>query len=371
MIPIAKPLFGAEELEAVKEVLASGYIVQGKQVEDFEHQFADYCGAGHAIAVANGTIALDIALKALGIKQGDEVIVPDFTFISTANSILFQGAKPVFADVDARTFNLDPRDVSAKITARTKAILGVHLFGQPFDLKAVQDICEDHDLLLIEDCAQAHGAEYEGRKVGCFGAMGCFSFYATKNMTTGEGGMITTNNAKLAETCRLLRSHGESQKYHHTMLGYNYRMTELQAAIGLVQLTKLDRFNELRRHNAAYLTSHLRASGIQRPYEQPAVKHVYHQYAVTLEDGFPLARDELMAYLKAKGIGSAIHYPLPIHQQPLYRQLGYSDESVRCPIATELAEKILSLPVHPAVSEQELGYIAETMNSLDSQTQRG
>ena len=246
MIPIAKPVFGAEELEAVQDVLASGYIVQGKRVADFEHQFADYCGVNHAIAVANGTIALDVTLKALGLKRGDEVIVPDFTFISTANSILFQGAKPVFVDVDERTFNLDPGDILAKLTARTRAILGVHLFGQPFDVKALQEICEDHNLLLIEDCAQAHGAEYDGRKVGCFGSMGCFSFYATKNMTTGEGGMITTESAELAEKSRLLRSHGESRKYHHTLLGYNYRMTELQAAIGLVQLNKLDSFNERR-----------------------------------------------------------------------------------------------------------------------------
>jgi len=215
MIPISKPVLGEEEINAVKEVLVSGFVVQGKRVEEFENEFADYIGVTHAIAVANGKIALDVALKAMGIEEGDEVIVPSFTFISTANSILFQDAKLVFAEVDDKTFNINHNDVLEKITRRTKAIIGVHLFGHPFDVDAIQEICEDHNLFLIEDCAQAHGAEYEDRRVGSFGVVSVFSFYATKNMTTGEGGMITTDSSDITKACRLLRNHGESQKYYH------------------------------------------------------------------------------------------------------------------------------------------------------------
>lgn len=364
MIPISKPVFGEEEIDAVKEVLVSGFVVQAKKVEEFEKQFADYIGVYNAIAVANGTIALDVALKALEIKEGDEVIVPSFTFISTANSVLFQGAKPVFADVDDRTFNINPNDVMEKITNRTKAIIGVHLFGHPFDVKAMQEICEDNGLFLIEDCAQAHGAEYKGRKVGGFGIAGCLSFYATKNITTGEGGMVTTDSDDIAKICRLLRNHGESQKYYHTMLGYNYRMTDIQAAIGLVQFKKLDVFNEKRIRNAEYLNKHIKISGLKLPHRKNGVKHVYHQYAVTIEEGFPMTRDEFMKYLKKEGIGCEIHYPIPIHEQPLYQQLGYTDENVRCPIATKLSKKILSLPVHPALTEKDLIYIAETINKI-------
>lgn len=367
MIPISKPVFGKEEINAVKEVLVSGFVVQGKKVEEFEKQFANYIGVNHAIAVANGTIALDITLKALGIRQGDEVIVPSFTFISTANSVLFQGAKTVFADIDEKTFNIDPNDVLEKITDRTRAIIGVHLFGHPFDIKDLQEICEDHNLILIEDCAQAHGAEYEEKKVGSFGWGGCFSFYATKNMSTGEGGMIVTNGDEIAKTCRLLRNHGESQKYYHTILGYNYRMTDIQAAIGLVQFKKLDRFNEKRINNAEYFNKHIKVSGLKLPHRKNGVKHVYHQYAVAVEEeeGFPMSRDEFMEYLKKEGIGCAIHYPLPTHKQPLYQQLGYTDEDVKCPVATVLSKKILSLPVHPALTEKDLIYITKAISNLE------
>lgn len=369
LIPIAKPVIGKEEIRAVEEVLRSGMLVQGKKVEEFERAFSDYINVTHAIAVANGTIALDAALKTLRIKQGEEVIVPSFTFISTANSILFQSAKPVFADVDERTFNISPNDVLEKITDRTKAIIGVHLFGHPFDVKAIQEICEDHNLILIEDCAQAHGAEYEGIKVGSFGIAGCFSFYATKNMTTGEGGMITTNNNEIANVCRQLRNHGESQKYFHTRLGYNYRMTDIQAAIGLAQLNKLDDFNEKRIKHAEYLNKHIKASGLKLPHRKNGITHVYHQYAITIEEeeGVTISRTEFMKYLKNKGIGSAIHYPLPIHKQPLYQRLGYTDETVQCPVATALSQKILSLPVHPALTEKDLVFIAETINNLESE----
>ena len=367
IIPIAKPVIGEEEIWAVEEVLRSGMLAQGKKVEQFEKEFSNYINVNHAIAVGNGTIALDVALKALGIKQGDEVIVPSFTFISTANSILFQGAKPIFADIDERTFNINPDDVLERITDKTKVIIGVHLFGHPFDVKAIEEICEDNSLILIEDCAQAHGAEYEGKKVGSFGVVSCFSFYATKNMTTGEGGMITSDSDEIAKVCRLLRNHGESQKYCHTILGYNYRMTEIQAAIGLVQLKKLDVFNKKRIKNAEYLDRYIKVSRFKLPYKKTGVKHVYHQYAVMIEEGegFPMSRDEFMGYLENKGIGCAIHYPLPIHKQPLYQRLGYTDENAQCPIATALSKKILSLPIHPALSDEELKYMVEAINSYE------
>lgn len=365
MIPISRPLFDEAEINAVKKVLESGFVAQGEKVEQFERAFTDYTNVKHAIAVANGTIALDTVLKSLDIKQGDEVIVPSFTFISTANAVLFQGAKPVFTDVDERTFNINPNDVLEKISDRTEAIIAVHLFGHPFDVKSIQEICEDYNLYLIEDCAQAHGAEYEGNKVGVFGIAGCFSFYATKNMTTGEGGMITTGSDEIANACRLLRSHGESQKYYHTRLGYNYRMTNIQAAIGLVQLKKLDGFIERRISNAEYFNTQIKLSGIKLPYKKKGFKHVYHQYAVKIEDDFTLSRDEFMRYLNDKGIGCAIHYPLPIHEQPLYRRMGYTDENAKCPVATALSDKILSLPVHPALTEKDLIYITETINNVE------
>jgi perosamine synthetase len=363
MIPVVKPIISDDEIRAVTDVLKSGMLAQGKVVEEFEDAFAKYSDVKNAIAVANGTISLDLALKSLRIKSGDEVIVPPFTFISTANAVLFQGAKPVFADLDARTFTINPDDLAEKMSERTKAIIAVHLFGHPFDVKAIQDVCEDHNVYLIEDCAQAHGAEYGGKKVGGFGIAGCFSFYATKNMTTGEGGMITTDNDEIADMCRLLRNHGESQKYHHTILGYNYRMTDIQAAIGVAQLKKLNEFNEMRIRNAEYLNKHITVSGLELPNRNDGVKHVYHQYAVIIGEGFPLSRDAFIRYLKQKGIGCAIHYPLPIHKQPLYQRLGYTDEKVQCPVATALSGKILSLPVHPALTEKDRRYIIETINN--------
>ncbi len=280
-IPIAKPEIREEEIKRVIEVLKSGMLAQGRMVEEFERAFAGYIGVREAIAVSNGTVALDLALKAIGIKEGDEVIVPAFTFIATANCVLFQHAKPVFADIDERTMNIDADDVLEKITDKTKAIIGVHLYGQPFDVKAISDICEDHRLILIEDAAQAHGAEYDGKGVGGFG-IGCFSFYPTKNVTTGEGGMITTDDVELAEKLRLLRNHGDAGKYNHVVLGYNYRMTDFQAAIGIEQLKKIDLLIEKRIENAEYLNKNLR-DDIAKPYVMKNVRHVFNQYVVQVD----------------------------------------------------------------------------------------
>lgn len=357
-IPVVKPLLDDEELAAVKRVLESGIIAHGPEVEAFEREFAEYIGVEYAIAVANGTAALDLVLKAYGVSSGDEVVTTPFTFIATANAVLYQGAKPVFADIDPRTFNIDPSSVLEVITPRTRAVIAVHLYGQPADMKALREIAEDHKLALIEDAAQAHGAEFMGVKAGALGDTAIFSFYATKNMTTGEGGMVVTNDRGVAERVKLLRDHGQAEKYLHVELGYNLRMTSIQAAIGRVQLRKLDRFNEARRRNAKELSERLsKVPGVEVPYEDPRVKHVYHQYVIRVNDEYPLTRDELREYLRDKGIGTAVHYPLPIFQQPLYKRLGYPQDI--CPNAIEASRRVLSLPVHPALTPEDLRYICD------------
>jgi perosamine synthetase len=362
-IPIAKPIIGDEEIKAVSDVLKSGMLAQGESVKRFEDEFAGYLGVKNAIAVNNGTVALDLAVKALGLKAGDEVITPAFTFIASANCALYQNLRPVFADVDPKTFNIDPDDLQKRITPHTRAVIGVHLYGQPFDLTAVQEICRDWDIAIVEDCAQAHGAEYQGRKVGSFG-IGCFSFYPTKNMTTGEGGMITTNDDALAARLRLLRSHGDTGKYNHTTLGYNYRMMNLQGALGLVQLKRLEEFTARRIKNAAFLSESIRVMGISTPYQAKDVRHVYHQYVVRVERDFDASREKLMEYLLARGIGCAVHYPKAVYEQPLYRDLGYTNES--CPVAEDVSRRVLSLPVHPSLTEEDLQYIAKTINSFEA-----
>ncbi|RLJ00925.1 MAG: aminotransferase DegT [Candidatus Aenigmatarchaeota archaeon] len=362
MIPIAKPTIGEEEVGAVSEIIKSGNMASGKQVKKFEEEFAEYSEVKESIATVNGTVSLDLALKALNIKPDDEVILPDFSFIATANCVLFQNAKPVFADVDKKTFNIDAEDIKKKITPNTKAIIGVHLFGQPFEIEKIKEICKNNDLYLIEDCAQAHGAEYKNKKVGSFGDIGCFSLYATKNMTSGEGGILTTNNKVLGGKLRLLINHGQTEKYLHSELGYNYRMTNIQAGLGLCQLKKLDDFNKKRIDNACYLSENIKVSGLTLPYIKRNIKHVFHQYVVRIEDNFCMNRVEFIKYLNENGIGCAIHYPLPISKQPIYQKLGYSPQD--CPVAAEVAEKVLSLPVHPSLIKEDLKHIVKTINKL-------
>jgi perosamine synthetase len=361
-IPIAKPNFGMEEEEALKAVLESGILVQGERTRSFEKEFADYIGVKHAIAVTNGTVALDVILKTLNLGPGDEVITPAFSFISSANCILFQRAKPVFADINPRTFNIDPQSVAEKITPKTKAIISIHMFGQPAEMDALKEIAEDKGVALVEDAAQAHGAKYKGVNAGSLGDLACFSFYATKNITTGEGGMITTNDRELARKACLLINHGQSRKYHHDILGYNYRMTEFCAAVGLIQLRKLDEFNAKRYENAKLLTGGLCSfSGLTPPYVMKDVKHVFHQYVVRVEDTYPMDRDKLAAHLTKKGVGVAIHYPLPIYSQPLYLELGYEDTV--CPITEEVCRRVLSLPVHPLVTSKDIEFILDVLKN--------
>ena len=362
-IPIAKPSFGKEEEDAVKEVMESGILASGPRTKSFEKEFAEYIGVEHAVAVTNGTVALDVALKALKIGPGDEVITSAFSFIASGNCILFQNARPVFADINPKTFNIDPSDVAEKITAKTKAIIPIHMFGQPAEMDAMKEIAEDNGIVLMEDAAQAHGAEYKGQKAGSIGDLGCFSFYATKNMTTGEGGMITTNDTKLADTTRLLINHGQSRKYTHDTLGYNYRMTDFCAALGLVQLRKLDGFNAKRIENAKLLSSGIRNfKGLTVPYVNSDVKHIFHQYVVRVEDSYILNRDELAERLAEKGVGIAVHYPVPIYRQPFYMKLGY--EGVVCPNTEEACSRVLSLPVHPLVDREDIEYILDALKEI-------
>ncbi|MCC7361455.1 MAG: DegT/DnrJ/EryC1/StrS aminotransferase family protein [Anaerolineales bacterium] len=357
-IPISRPAIGPEEQAAVAAVLASGQLAQGPQVRAFEEAFAAFVGVPHAVAVASGTAALHLALLAHGLGPGDEVITTAFSFIASANCALFVGARPVFADIEPQAFTLDPAAVEAALTPRTRAILAVHLFGHPCDLTALHALADRHGLVLIEDACQAHGAQWQGRPLGA-AATACYSFYATKNMTTGEGGLITTPDAALAERLRLLRAHGSPARYRHASLGYNFRLTDIQAALGLAQLPKLPAWNAARRANAAYLTERL--TGLPHvcpPSVHPAAQSVFHQYTLRLVDR---DRDAAVETLRAAGIGAGVFYPLPIHQQPLYRGLGYTD---RLPITENAARQVLSLPVYPGLTPAHLDHIAQAVRAL-------
>lgn len=353
MIPIAKPQIDEAEIRAVSDVLRSGMIAQGQRVADFEQAFAEYTGVDHAVAVNSGTAALHAGLLAHDIGPGDEVITSPFSFIATANTILYTGARPVFSDISPDTFNLDPEQVTAKITDKTKAIMPVHLYGHPADMKAYEEIAEDYDLALVEDACQAHGASFNGKKAGSFGT-GAFSFYPTKNMTTSEGGMITTDDEKVASRARMVREHGSRQRYMHEMLGYNLRMTDICAAIGIEQLKKLDDYTSARQQNAKKLNEGLRdVEALTCPAVREGCSHVFHKYTIRTQD-----RDDLSSFLRDKGIGTGIHYPIPIHLQPYYRELGYNDS---LPVAEELSDEVLSLPVHPQVTGEDINFIIDSI----------
>jgi perosamine synthetase len=359
MIPIARPLIGDEEIVAVVSVLESGQLAQGSVVAEFEESFAEYCGVKHAVATSNGTTALHVALLAHGIGAGDEVITVPFTFIASANSVIFTGARPVFVDIDPVSYNIDPGQIEAAITPRTKAIMPVHLFGSPAEMDAIMDIAGRHGLAVIEDAAQAHGTEIEGKRAGSW-ATGCFSFYPTKNITTGEGGMITTDDDEVAERARLIRAHGMRVRYYHEMLGFNFRMTNIHAAIGKAQLPKLEGFNERRIVNAAYLSEHLPTDKVAVPQVRPGTRHIFHQYTVRVLP--PLDRDTVRKQLAEAGVGSEVYYPVPVHQQELYRDLGYKPEGF--PVSEAAARQVLSLPVHPALTQEDLEAIVAAVEAL-------
>ena len=361
MIPIAKPFASEEEAAHVRDVILSGMMASGDVVHEFEHKFVEYCGAGYGVATTNGTTALHAALLSAGVKPGDEVIVPAFTFFASASSVAMCGAKPVFADILPDTFNIDSKSIESKITDKTKAVIGVHIFGQCCNVSAISAICNKNNLIFIEDAAQAHGAEWNHKRAGSLGDIACFSFYPTKNMTTGEGGMIVTNTKEYADTARVICNHGQTEKYLHTMLGYNYRMTNVHAAIGLEQLKRVDGFTAARQRNAKILSNGIKADGVKVPYITSEAVPVYHQYVLKIEDDCSMTRDELMKYLEANGIGSAVHYPIPLHKQPYFAD---ENKDVSLPVAEDCAKRVVSLPVHPAVTEDECKYIVDVINKI-------
>lgn len=356
-IPISRPFIGDAEKQAVMAVLDSGQLIQGRVVADFEAAFAEYCGVRHAIASVNGTTALTIALMAAGVGAGDEVIIPSFTFVATATSVLSVGAKPIFIDVEAETFCLDASQVEAAITPRTRAIMPVHLYGHPADLPTLQAIAEKHGLMLIEDAAQAHGAAYHGKRVGGWG-VGAFSFYPSKNMTSGEGGMTTTNDDDIAQKARMVRNHGMTQQYLHEMMGFNFRMSNIHAAIGLAQMDRIEEWTTQRQANAAYLNSHLKT--VRVPIVREGCTHVFHQYTVLAPEGAD--REGWVKRLNDRGIGARVYYPLPLHQQPIFREMGYGDVSL--PMTEALTKRVCSLPVHPALDADDLAYLVAEVNAL-------
>jgi perosamine synthetase len=359
-IPISRPSVGEEEIRSVTEVIRSGMLVQGKKVGEFERKFSSRVKRKFGVAVSSGTSALQLSLEAAGIGKGDEVITTPFSFIATANAIIHCGARPVFADIEPDTFNIDPGSIEKVVTGKTRAVLVVHLFGNPCDMDRITAICRKRKLLLVEDCAQAVGAEYRGRPVGSFGALSCFSFYPTKNMVTGEGGMILTDDRELESKLRVLRNQGQVGEYEHVAVGYNHRMTDMAAAIGLEQLRKLDKLNKARIRNARELTGLLSGIGwLKTPVPTRGSRHVFNQYTIRITGR---ERESVISALKGQGIGSKIYYPKPIHMQPAYMGMGFGEGTF--PQSEKAAREVLSIPVHPGVGSEGIRKIAGVLKGM-------
>jgi len=359
-IPIAEPEIGNEELTNVIEAVKSGWISsKGDFILDFEEKFSKYFGANFGISTFNGTTALHLALEALDVKTGDEVIVPTLTFIASANVVKYTGAKPVFVDSHPDYWCIDPTKIEEKITKKTKAIIPVHLYGHPCDMDAISKIAKKFDLYIVEDCAEAHGAEYKGKKVGSFGIINCFSFYGNKIITTGEGGMCITNDAELAEKMRMLRDHGMSsqKKYWHDVIGFNYRMTNLQAAIGVAQLEKLDKFVEKKRRIARIYNQSLKdVEGLELPPEMAWAKSVYWMYSILVTNNFGMNRDHIINKLVNSEIDSRPFF-YPIHTMPPYK------ENTRYPIAEKISKEGLNLPSSVKLTDDDLERIVAVLHS--------
>lgn len=349
--------FVHEFTNAIQEVIESGAFAGGPFVQRFEQEFAAYCGCKYAIGVGNGTDALWLTLLALGVGEGDEVITVPNTFVATAEAISYCKAQPVFVDADEITFTLDPAELEKCLTPRTKAIIPVHLFGQPANMDPILQFARAYGLFVIEDAAQAHGALYDGRKAGTMGDAGCFSFYPGKNLGAfGEAGAVVTNNTDLAEKIRVLRDHGQSRKYHHTLIGWNCRMDGIQAAVLSVKLHHLDQANLLRRQHASFYNEAFAGiHDVATPVEADYARHVYHIYAIRVQE-----RDEIRRFLEAKGIGCGVHYPIPIHLQEAWRNLGYAEGAFS--IAENLAKEFLSLPMFPELTEEQIEYVAHCVS---------
>jgi perosamine synthetase len=364
LIPISEPLLGKPEEELVLQVLRSGRLVQGPMVERFEEAVRAVVGSRHAIAVNNGTSALIVALLAHDIGPGDEVITSPFTFVATLNSILHVGATPRFVDI-GDDFNVDPGSICDAIGPATRAIIPVHLYGQPADMSRIEGAEDGRDIVIIEDAAQALGATIDGRPAGSFGA-GCFSFYGTKNVTTGEGGIVTTDDQTVADAARVLRNQGQRATYDYVRPGFNLRMTELHAAIGVAQMARLPDIVETRRANARELNTRLAAiPGLVTPEELPGRGHVFHQYTVRVNDGARLSRDELARHLRNRGIGSGVYYPRPVYDYDCFRRDPRIGDPVM-PRADRVSAEVLSLPVHPGLKGSDIDRIAAAVrDALD------
>lgn len=354
-IPVSSPLIGEREIAYVLDAVSSGWVSSiGPYVERFEKSFAEYIGVGHAVAVCNGTVGLHLALHALGIGPGDEVLVPDLTFVATAHAVLQTGATPVFVDVEPDTWCMDPKAAELAITARTRAVIPVHLYGHPADMDAIRYIADKYGLWIIEDAAEAHGAEYQGRKVGGIGHIGVFSFYGNKIITTGEGGMVVTDDAELAARLRFLKDHGMSRekRYYHTELAFNYRLTNVQAALGLAQLEQIETFIGHRRQVFQWYAHCLSdVPGIILNTERPGVRNVYWMTCVVLTEKFPISREALMNILREKGIDTRPFF-VPMHQLPhLASYRTVSREGEKCPQAEWLGARGLNLPSGPHIDE--------------------
>ncbi len=344
---------------AIGEVIESSAFAGGPFVEKFEDEFAGFCGSSYAIAVGNGTDALWLTLLALGIGEGDEVITVPNTFIATAEAITYCKARPVFVDVDENTFTMNPAELEKSLTERTKAIIPVQLFGQPADMDPILEFARAHGLFVVEDAAQAHGAQYKGRKAGTLGDAGCFSFYPGKNLGAfGEAGAVVTNDPELRKQIQMLRDHGQSQKYYHALMGWNCRMDGIQAAVLSIKLRHLREANSLRRKHAFEYNQALAGiEGVLTPFEAKYAEHVYHVYAIRVQD-----RDAVRRGLQEKGVGCAVHYPVPIHLQDACRNLGYTKGSF--PIAENLADEFVSLPMFPALTEEQIKYVARCVGEV-------
>ncbi len=341
--------------QAIARVLEESQFILGKEVAALEQEFAGYCGARFAIGVNSGTSALHLALLAAGIGPGDEVITVPFTFVATVAAILYAGARPVLVDVDPRSFTIDTGKIEAAVTKSTRALLPVHLFGQPADMDPILEIAKRHGLIVIEDAAQAHGATYKGRRAGGIGDLACFSFYPGKNLGAyGEAGMVVTNNESYGRTIRMLRDWGQEQRYLHVLKGYNYRMEGIQGAVLRVKLRHLEDWTEARRAHAAAYNHLLRGSHVQTPEEMPYARHVYHVYAIRSKK-----RDALRQTLTEMGIQTGVHYPVPIHLLPAYTDLGYAKGAF--PVSEQLAGEVLSLPIYAELKEDQIGEIVRAI----------
>jgi dTDP-4-amino-4,6-dideoxygalactose transaminase len=346
--------------KAVERVLESTQFVLGPEVAAFEQEFAAASGELHGIAVNSGTSALHLALLAAGVGPGDEVITIPFTFVATVQAIRYTGATPVFVDIDPLTFTMNPAAIERAITPRTKVILPVHLYGHPADMDPIMVVARRHGLVVIEDACQAHAAQYKGRPVGSLGDMACFSFYPGKNLGAyGEGGIVVTGNPEYAQEIRMLRDWGQTQRYHHTKQGFNYRMEGLQGAILRVKLRHLEAWTESRRHNAVRYNARLAGACVETPFARPDSRHVYHVYAIRTDE-----RAELQARLQAAGIQTGLHYPIPVHLQPAHRDLGYQEGQF--PESERAANQVLSLPMYPELTDAQVDSVAAAVRAFEA-----